>query len=170
MRPFILAFIGLLAAGPVSASEVYDPNAVPRLEHGIKQYFGNEKGDYIVPGWLLSRQVFESLQHPGNPKDAPVPTFSDVGSLKILQGCRPHSCPEKAAVIYLDRKVVGAAVISTKCTKTTCDATSTLTIFEHNPISLSDSDARRMLKAWGESKQSDIPIEIHALQKPVGKR
>ncbi|WP_175649639.1 hypothetical protein [Pseudomonas sp. Marseille-P9899] len=173
MRPFILALTGVLVTGSVTASEVYDPNAAPRLENGIKQYLGDEKGNYVVPGWLLSRQVYESLQVPGNPKDAPVPTFSDVGSLKLLQGCRPHSCTEKAAVIYQDLKVVGAAIISNKCAKTagktSCDATSTLTIFEHNPISLSDSNARRMLRAWGESKQSGIPTEIYALRAPKGK-
>ncbi|WP_157969778.1 hypothetical protein [Pseudomonas huaxiensis] len=168
MRSFILALTALMTVGPVSASEGYDPNALPRLENGIKQYFGDEKGDYIVPGWLLSRQVYESLRHPGNPGDAPVPTFSDVGTLKLLQGCRPHSCTEKAAVIYQDRKVVGAAIISNKCAKaagkTSCDTTPTLTIFEHNPISLNTNIARSMLRAWGKSKHSTIPTEIYALR------
>lgn len=169
MRYFIRAFTAFFVAAPVSASEVYDPNAAPRLEGGIKQYFGSERGDYVVPGWLLSRQVYQALLHPGNANDAPVPTFADVAPLRLLQGCRPHSCPEKAAVVYQDRKVLGAAVISYKCTKGKCDKTPTLTIFEHNPISLSASTTRRMLRAWGESKQAGITTEIHALRDPKGK-
>lgn len=169
MRPFIFAFICLLFAGSVSADEEYDVNAAPRLKNGIQRYLGDEKGDYIVPEWTIARQVYESLQHPGNPQDAPVPTFSDVGPLKLLQGCRPHSCGDKAAVIYQDRNVVGAAIISPKCPEISCARIMRLTIFEHNPVSLNDSDARRMLMAWGKSKQSDIPIEIYVLRKSTGK-
>jgi len=171
MRTFIFAFTALLLAGAVSADEErYDRDAAPRLKQGIKQYLGNEKGDFIGPEWSIARQVYESLLQPANPQDAPVPTFSDVGPLKLLQGCRPHSCTEKAAVVYQDRKVVGAAIISPKCLKVSCVRTSRLTIFEHNPVSLSDSDARRMLRAWGESKQRGIPVEIYVVRTSEGKR
>lgn len=167
MRNLILSAAAICAAFFTFMCSAADGAHTASLKKDVDGYFGAERGGYVHPQWPVSRQVYESLQHPAPRDEPPVPQVRNTDALQIVQGCRPKSCTDKAAVVYDGSKLVGAAIISPKCHEpdgrpSPCDDFVTLTIFEK--IGVSNTGAvSELLQAWGRSKQKDIKVETRTL-------
>jgi hypothetical protein len=174
MRALFFAATAIGMALFTALCHAADGTHAASLLKDIEQYFGAERGGYVHPQWLVSKQVYQSLQHPAPRNEPAVPQVRNADTLQIVQGCRPKSCTEKAAVVYDGSKLVGAAIISSKCHEpdgrsSPCDDFATLTIFEKNGVSNTGA-ASELLQAWGRSKQKDIKVETRILGKDDGHR
>lgn len=76
----------------VSEIASWQSSARASLELSMRSLAGDVRGNYFLPNQSLADAVAQSMGIP-NP-DAPL---SD--DLRVVSGCRPHSCVEKAALV-----------------------------------------------------------------------
>jgi hypothetical protein len=107
----VLATLAVL--GPSSAfaqGRAWDRD-YDRLTKALHKFAGKAQGTYMpVYPPLVSDAIVEGM---GGPTD---PVVDLPGGLRLISGCRAHSCTEKAAVILTPGyDVQAAAVIGRKC-------------------------------------------------------
>jgi hypothetical protein len=117
----------------------------PGTEAALKAFFGNARGDYLMPGALVWKQAREAL---GGPPDAPL-RLKD-GNL-LFAACRAHSCPEKGAMVVTPTgKIRAAALLHYFCTPAGCADNARLALFYRQPAE-ADGLAMRALIGWSRS-------------------
>lgn len=156
---------------PVAASAQGQALDDRRMATALHKFAGPLRGNYMqVYPPLVGDQILEGLTGP------PDPILDLAGGLRLVSGCRQHSCDEKAAVI-LSRgyRVEAAAIISPHCHWTRpphstrkgnlngpskCDYDhDVLTVFLHRSARSDGLD--KALQDWAKSKSSKaMPHEI----------
>ena len=126
MRNFVAAIaLSLLASTNLHAE-------TPAGNHqALSSFFGEERGDYIIPGGLVVDQFGEALSGPPNQPR----TLADGTTL--ISGCRLHSCVEKGAVVVNKQgELKAAGLIHFSCAKAkggrrdaNCSDIATFTLF-----------------------------------------
>lgn len=154
---FCMTYFCLLSPAAHSAdfSKYKDTNQLVwdgKFETAVKKYFGSRKFDAFYPAGSLSAQIIDGL---GGPPDQ-IKEFDK--SIFIASACRPHSCEEKAAVIFKKPSTILAfGLIHFNCKKEGCDSSPKLSIFSHTNISI---DVKNALEAWAFSVADRIPLEL----------
>src|SRR5262245_21183746 len=104
---FIAFAIGLFAASPCLAEPVHPYYAA--VEREIDVFLGPMRGDYILPGALVSDQVDEAMGGPDETLDA-------GPGRSLITGFRPHSAEERGAVLLdAQNHVLAVGLISYHC-------------------------------------------------------
>jgi hypothetical protein len=106
-----LVAAALLCPLVVSAQgQVWDRD-FDRMDRALKKFAGSARGPYMqVYPPLVSDAIAEGLSGPSDP------VVALPGGLRLISGCRAHSCDEKSAVILSSGdKIEAAAVISPHC-------------------------------------------------------
>jgi hypothetical protein len=123
-----------------------------KFETTVKKYFGARRFDAFYPNGSLSAQILGGL---GGPPDQ-IKTFGK--SMFIASACRPHSCDEKAAVVFKKPATILAfGLIHFNCKKEGCDSSPRLSIFSQKNISI---DVKNALETWAFSAADRIPVEL----------
>lgn len=112
----------------------------------VREFLGEQRGDYNVPGWTAAENVLAAL---GGPPD----------SLEKLQGggwlisaCRHRSCDEKAAVLFEHDRIAGIGLVHYRCADECALEEPVLTIFARpNEV----ARAEPVLSGWAEAKLRD---------------
>jgi hypothetical protein len=124
----------------------------------VQQFFGEQRGDYILPGRLLHWQVAEALS------GTPDPTRRLADGLILVSGCRYQSCIEKAAVVSSAQgRVLAIGLIHHGCHPDAgrkkgygCARQPIFTVFV--PIQDVSAVAVEAIRTWGRDKgQADAP-------------
>ena len=135
----------------------------------LQNYLGDMKGTYIVNSSPVVDQIIMGLSNPDPDSNIILRTPEGIKNAVMKSGCRFRSCTEKYAIIYESEKIVGAALISKKCSDlrtierpSGCNKVSTLTVFitKKNP----DFSAIKTLLDWGENKAPESNIEYRVIQ------
>lgn len=147
-------------------------NCTESAEHSkekLKLYLGDMKGSYIVNFSPVVDQIIVGMSNPDPDINITLSAPEGVKYAILKSGCRFRSCAEKSAIIYESERVIGAALISKKCSDirtakrpSGCDETYTLTIFipKKNPNFL----AIQTLLDWGSNKAPDSDIEYRVIK------
>ena len=115
----------------------------PGFFRSLVRFVGPGTSNYVYRNAGNANQVMGVL---GGPRD----DRKDIEAGRFLfTACRPHSCDEKGALIVDGRgKIEAASVLHTDCVTNHmpgCPFRQTLTIFVHQPLSMSNMAA---LKNW----------------------
>lgn len=152
-------YMSLQAAQAVDYSKYANTNRLvwdKKFEVAVKSYFTSTKFDAFYPGGLLSTQILAGLGGPPNP-------IKELDkSIFLASACRPHSCMEKAAVIFKKPSTILAfGLIHFNCKKGSCDSAPTLSIFSKNEI---DDNLRQALETWAFAESERMPVEIRVVK------
>ncbi|MCA3254356.1 MAG: hypothetical protein INF91_01920 [Alphaproteobacteria bacterium] len=87
-----------------------------------------------------------------------------LGDNVLVWGCRPHSCPERAAVVLDKRKrVIGIAAIHWQCGRRSCardiEGPPMLTLW----LPPDSAETELALRRWGNSVSGAMPTETRRL-------
>lgn len=134
-------------------------NEVQRSQ-ASRQFFGDQRGNYILPDRFLYEQLGEALSGPPDPEKA----LPDGATL--VSGCRYRSCTEKGAVVFAsDGAVQAAGLIHRRCGEPAarkgsprCELQTTFTLFE--PERGSSAEAVEAIQAWARDKMESAVPEV----------
>ena len=146
------------------------PSKEVQRGQATRQFFGELRGDYILPNQPLYEQFGEALSGPPDPER----TLPDGSTL--VAGCRYKSCIEKGAMVLgPDGAVQVAGLIHYQCHPMTtsksgydCKRQAKLTIFE--PSRVVSTEAVQAIRAWGQDKMASAVPEIVTVPTPRASR
>lgn len=179
MRVFGLGLcvgLALLFLTPATADPMGTKVGTRYLDAGLlrdlRHFFGDRRGDLILPGKLLSEQAAEGLTA------APADVVRLPSGDEFLGSCRRHSCDEKTGVLFSESgRIIGVGIVNYHCRHdssviiingrkrrgVTCDDVPRLTIFIRSKDK--NNDTSHILQ-WARSFQDDRDIKYEIVELP----
>lgn len=160
LRLFLAAglFAGCVPSRSIPEAPPLSTNLNPMIANSfqpaVDAFIGDGQAGYYMPNSSVADQIVIGLGVPG--------TVVELGDGDILyDGCRPHSCSEKAAVIADNQDmIVGAALLHYACTTSGCSRSPHVAIFLNEA---SPPDARHHFEDWAESHATKPKYNITIL-------
>jgi len=146
------------------------PSKEVQRAQASRHFFGDQRGDYILPNQPLYEQFGEALSGPPDPEK----TLADGSTL--VAGCRYKSCTEKGAMVFdANGAVEAAGLIHRRCGappprkgSPRCQPQTTFTLFTSTRST--SAEAIEAVRAWAHDKMASAVPEIVTVPTPHASR